>query len=108
MVRTLCAALPTDKRSCGELGDVKVRGACCETRLVALVNATSSCLSILPFANGPKRPMGHVLGAKKGNFLNSRPRAPYGLGRCLPGAVRVCSRAATVEYLVPVDDYDEL
>ena len=48
----------TDGRSCGELGDAKVRGACSETRLVALVNATSSRLSIVPFANGPKISVG--------------------------------------------------
>ena len=30
---------------------------------------TCSCLSILPFANGPKRSMGHVLGAETGCFL---------------------------------------
>ena len=59
----------TDGRSCGELGDAKVRGACSETRLVALVNATSSRLSIVPFANGPKTSMRHVLGRKKINFF---------------------------------------
>ena len=32
-------------------------------------SAACSCLSVLQFANGPKRSMGHVLGAKKGIFL---------------------------------------
>ena len=31
-----------------------------------------SCLSIVRFDNGPKRPMGHLLGAEKNNFFNSR------------------------------------
>ena len=35
-------------------------------------DATCFCLSIVPFANGPKRSMGHFLGAEKINFFNSR------------------------------------
>ena len=31
-----------------------------------------------------------------------------GVGRCLSGATRVCSWAATLKYLVAVDDYGEL
>ena len=38
-------------------------------------------LSIVRFATGPKRSMGHLLGAEKEFFLNARPRAPYGLWR---------------------------
>ena len=30
-----------------------------------------SCLSIVRFDTGPKRPMGHLLGAEKNNFFNS-------------------------------------
>ena len=33
---------------------------------------TRSCLSTVRFDAGPKRAMGHVLGAEKNNFLNSR------------------------------------
>ena len=43
--------------------------AACKTLACKGNNATCSRLSILPFANGPKRAMGHVLGAEKGNFL---------------------------------------
>ena len=32
-------------------------------------DASCSCLSTVQFATGPKRAMGHVLGAEKGNFL---------------------------------------
>ena len=35
-------------------------------------NATCSRLSTVRFATGPKRPMGHLLGAEKINFFNSR------------------------------------
>ena len=36
---------------------------------------TCSCLSILPFANGPKRSMGHLLGAELGNvFIDAATR----------------------------------
>ena len=37
--------------------------------VVANSNAAFSRLSIVPFDNGPKRLMGHVLGAEKGIFL---------------------------------------
>ena len=35
-------------------------------------NAACSRLSIVQFANGPKIPIGHVLGAEKINIFNSR------------------------------------
>ena len=41
--------------------------AACKT--LAKQRAPLSCLSIVRFATGPKRPMGHLLGAEKGNFL---------------------------------------
>ena len=34
--------------------------------------------------------------------------ANVAVGRCLPGGMRVSSRAATAKYLVSVDAYDEL
>ena len=34
-----------------------------------LLDATCNCLSIVRFAHGPKRSMGHVLGAEKINFF---------------------------------------
>ena len=43
--------------------------ASCKTLASKTRNATCSRLSIVRFANGPKRSMGHVLGAKKGIFL---------------------------------------
>ena len=39
---------------------------------VAFVERACSRLSIVRFANGPKRSMGHLPGAKKINFFNSR------------------------------------
>ena len=41
--------------------------AVCKT--LAKANATCSCLSTVRFATGPKRSMGHVLGAEKGIFF---------------------------------------
>ena len=46
-----------------------------------LLDAACTFMSIVRFATGPKRSMGHVLGAEKEILLNSRPRAPYGLWR---------------------------
>ena len=45
--------------------------------LASKPNATCSHSSIVRFAYGPKRPMGHVLGAEKGIFLIRRGR-PHG------------------------------
>jgi hypothetical protein len=42
--------------------------AACKTLACKGNNATCSRLSILPFANGPKRSIVHVLGGEKGNF----------------------------------------
>ena len=33
--------------------------------------------------------------------------ANVAVGRCVPGGMRVCSLAATLEYLVAANDYDE-
>ena len=44
-------------------------GSDCKTLGTTGVNATCSRLSTVRFANGPKRSMGHVLGAGKGFFL---------------------------------------
>ena len=55
--------------------DVYIANACRQWRqlapgkTLACPDATCSCLSILPLANGPKRSIGHVLGTEKGNFL---------------------------------------
>jgi len=65
----------------GDLGSARPwQLAGCKT-LAARGNKMCSRLSTVQFANGPKRSMGHVLGAKKDIFFNSRPRAPYGLWR---------------------------
>jgi len=45
-------------------------------KILAIANATCSCLSILQFATGPKRSMGHVLGAEKGKILIRGRRRP--------------------------------
>ena len=37
--------------------------------LCRVLNRCCSCLSTVQLANGPKRSVGHVLGAEKGNFL---------------------------------------
>ena len=52
-------------------------------KALASRNSERACsrLSILRFATGPKRSIGHLLRAEKINFFNSRPRAPYGLWR---------------------------
>ena len=49
--------------------------------LVLNTDATCSRLSILQFANGPKRSMGHVLGAEKGNLLIRGAEADDATGR---------------------------
>ena len=51
-----------DASICAASGLVKTLG----------IETPSSCLSILRFATGPKRSMGHLLGAEKINFFNSR------------------------------------
>ena len=43
--------------------------AACETLASQIKTATCSRLSTVRFANGPKRSMGHVPGAEKGNSL---------------------------------------
>ena len=42
-----------------------------------LLDVTCSCLSIVPFDTGPKRSMGHLLGAEKNNFFNSQLNSRY-------------------------------
>ena len=49
--------------------------AACKT-LASKTRRACSCLSILQFANGPKRSMEHFLGGKKMYFFNSRPTTP--------------------------------
>ena len=43
-----------------------------DTLGLELGSAPCSRLSTVPFANGPKRSMGHALGAEKNNFFYSR------------------------------------
>ena len=45
-----------------------------------LLDAPCSRLSIVRFDTGPKRSMGHLLGAEKGNFLIRAGRADMGQG----------------------------
>ena len=52
--------------------DEKTRARGLGDRHTRFYDATRSRLSIIPFATGPKRSMGHLLGAKKINFFNLR------------------------------------
>ena len=56
--------------------------------LASYTNATCSRLSSLPFANGPKRSMGHVLGAEKGIFLIRGAEADEASANVAGGAFR--------------------
>ena len=70
----------------GDLGSARPwQLAGCKT-LAARGNKMCSRLSTVQFANGPKRSMGHVLGAEKGNFLirgRGRPTVYGGRGGIL-------------------------
>ena len=55
--------------------------AACETLASQIKTATCSRLSTVRFANGPKRSMGHVPGAEKGNFLIRGAEADEATGR---------------------------
>ena len=56
--------------SCAARGRFELAG--CKTLEISTIETSSSCLSILQFATGPKRSMGHFLGGEKIHFLNSR------------------------------------
>ena len=56
--------------------------ACTGNKTLASIERACSRLSILQFANGPQRSMGHVPGAEKGNFLiRGRGRPTVNAGR---------------------------
>ena len=60
-------------------GPVELAG--CKTLETSTFETSSSCLSILQFATGPKRSMGHVLGAEKGIFFIRGAEADEATGR---------------------------
>ena len=60
---------PTLSTAAAVEGDAQYKHSASKTLGCAKRNATCSRLSIVRFANGPKRSMGHVLGAKKEFFL---------------------------------------
>ena len=62
----------------------------CKT-LASKLGTRRSRLSIVQFANSPKRSMGHVLGAEKSNFLFRRAEADDATGRpCRFNPVNPC------------------
>ena len=57
-------------------GPVELAG--CKTLETSTFETSSSCLSILQFATGPKRSIGHLLGAETGFFFYSRQTVRHG------------------------------